>query len=61
MTKGIYLWQAFEDLCRKGLLYDREHALLAMQDKLLTKTTGFFAKILYLAKQKAEAKKTEDM
>ena len=59
--KDIHIWRAFEELCRKGLLYDREHALLAEQDKLLAKTTGFFVKILCLAKQKAEAKKTKDM
>ena len=58
--KDIHIWRAFEELCRKGLLYDAEHELRFLQDKILAKSTNFFAKILYLAKLEAEAKKTKD-
>ena len=47
-------------MCRKGVLYDAEHELRFLQDKILAKSTNFFAKILYLAKLEAEAKKTKD-
>ena len=54
-NKDIYIWQAFEELCTKGLLYDAEHELRTMQDKTLAKSTNFFARVLGLAGKKKES------
>ena len=55
LNKQIFIWQAFEELCTKGLLYDAEHELRTMQDKTLAKSTNFFARVLGLAGKKKES------
>ena len=59
-NKHTFIWQAFEELCTKGLLYDAEHELRIMQDKTLAKSTNFFAQVLGLIKQKKESGQKQD-
>lgn len=59
-NKQIFIWQAFEELCTKGLLYDSEHELRTMQDKTLAKSTNFFAHILGLAGKNKESGRKQD-
>ena len=54
-NKQMFIYQAFEELCTKGLLYDAEHELRTMQDKTLAKSTKFFARVLGLAGKKEES------
>jgi len=60
LNKQIFIWQAFEELCIKGLLYDSEHELRTMQDKTLAKSTNFFAHILALARKNKESGRKQD-